>query len=253
MKSITGKLLSVMLVLTLISCSGPQKRDPLSLYKELDKNLKPNTISENEIQKGWVLLFDGKSTAGWRGFNMDEFADCWTIEDGALTMTTEGGEESQDIITEKKYKNFAFSVEFKLTPQANSGVLYQVSEGSKYQFPYETGPEIQIIDHEGWPTPLEEWQICGANYAMYTPMARPFKPVGEWNHILLVVDGNNVSHLLNGELTVEYEKYSDEWNKLRHSGKWNDFPDYGKYDEGHISLQNHGSKVWFRNIKIKEF
>lgn len=252
MKNLIIKSLSLMLSFFIFSCSAPVKKDALSLYNELDQNLEPNTISESEIQKGWVLLFDGKTTSGWRGYNMDHFPDSWVIEDGTFTILTEGGQESQDIITEKQYKNFAFSVEFKLSPQANSGVIYQISEGEQYRFPYETGPEVQIIDHEAWPEPLEDWQICGANYAMYSPLARPFKEIGEWNHLLLVVDGNKVSHVLNGELTVEYEKYSDDWTNRRNSGKWSKFPDYGKYDEGYISLQNHGSQVWFRNIKIKE-
>jgi hypothetical protein len=87
---------------------------------------------------------------------------------------------------------------------------------------------------------------------MYPPLVKPYKPLGEWNEILLVVDGNKVTQMLNGEVVVQYVKYSDEWKKLRNSGKWANFPDWGKFDEGHIDLQNHGTKVWFRNIKIKE-
>ena len=167
-------------------------------------------------------------------------------------MTTEGSGESQDIITDKKYRNFAFSVEFKLTIAANSGIIYQVKEDTTYEFPYETGPEFQIIDHQGWPGDLADWQSNGANYAMYPPLVQHPKPVGEWNHLLLVVDSSFVTQVLNGELVVKYEKYTEEWNKLRNSGKWSAFPDWGKFDEGHISLQNHGTKVWFRNIKLKE-
>ena len=133
-----------------------------------------------------------------------------------------------------------------------SGVLYQVAEDKKYQFPYETGPEFQVIDHENWPDSLEDWQINGANYAMYPPLVKPYKPLGEWNQLFLVVQGNTVTQILNGSVVVRYEKYSDEWKKLRNSGKWNAYPDWGKYDEGYISLQNHGTKVWYRSIKIKE-
>jgi hypothetical protein len=95
------------------------------------------------------------------------------------------------------------SVDFKLTKGANSGIIYQIKEDPKYKFPFETGPEFQIIDHEGWPDPLEDWQILGANYAMYPPVARPYKAVGEWSHALLVVDGNHVTQILNGQLVVE--------------------------------------------------
>jgi len=236
----------------IISCAPGKKDSPLSLYAELDQNAPVNTLTEKEKQNDWQLLFNGIDFTGWHGYNMKGIPDCWIVEDRSLTMTTTGGAESQDIITDKVYKNFAFSVEFKLTDGANSGIIYQVKEDPKYKFPYETGPEFQVIDHEGWPDQLEDWQICGANYAMYPPKTKPFKSVGEWNHIFLVVEGDKVTQVLNGEVVVEYEKYSDEWQKLRDSGKWADFPDYGKYDEGHISLQNHGTKVWYRNVKIKE-
>lgn len=236
----------------LISCSTATKTDPLSLLAELDKDAPVNALTENEKQNGWQLLFDGQSFNGWRGYNMNDIPDCWIIEDNAFTMTTTGGGESQDIITDKPYRSFAFSADFRLTEGANSGIIFQVAEDPEYTFPYETGPEYQVIDDQGWPGKLEDWQLCAANYAMYPPRTHPVRPVGEWNHALLIVDGNKVTHILNGEMVVEYTKYSDEWTELRNSGKWADFPDYGKYDEGHIALQNHGTKVWYRNIKIKE-
>jgi hypothetical protein len=252
MKNPMRKYLFLPIGVALFSCSTMKNTDPLSLYAELDKNAPVNILTEQEAKNNWQLLFDGQNFTGWHGYNMQGIPDCWIIEDQALTMTTEGGAESQDIITNKSYKNFALSVEFKLTKGANSGIIFQVAEDTKYKFPYETGPEFQVIDHENWADPLEDWQICGANYAMYPPKTKPYKPVGECSRILLVVDGNHVTQILNGEVVVEYEKYSDEWEKLRDSGKWADYPDYGKYDEGHISLQNHGTKVWYRNIKIKE-
>jgi len=228
-------------------------KDAFSFYAELEKDSKPNSLTQKEERNGWILLFDGKASQGWRGYNLGKFAPSWKTEDGCLTMTSTGGQEDQDIITEKAYHNFALSLEFKLNRGANSGIIYQIKEDPKYKFPFETGPEFQIIDHENWPDPLEDWQILGANYAMYPPLARPYKAVGEWNHALLVVDGNHVTQLLNGKLVVEYEKYSEDWKQRRNSGKWAAYPDYGKFDEGPISLQNHGTKVWFRNIKIKEF
>ncbi|TAL64973.1 MAG: DUF1080 domain-containing protein [Bacteroidetes bacterium] len=252
MKNLMNKFLFLLSAIIIISCTTVKTKDPVSLYSELDKNAPSNTLTRTEKKDGWQLLFDGQNKTGWHGYNMTMFPDCWTIEDGAFTMTTEGRGESQDIITDKVYKSFAFSIEYKLTKGANSGIIFQVAEDPKYKFPYETGPEFQVIDQDNWPDTLKDWQICGANYAMYPPKTKPYKPLGEWNHILLVVNGNNVNQILNGEVVVEYIKNSDEWKKLRDSGKWVNFPDYGKYDEGHISLQNHGTKVWYRNIKIKE-
>ena len=242
-----------LIALLAFSCTTPGKvKDPLALFGEIDRSLTPNTLADIEKDKGWELLFDGQSTKGWHEYNLKTFSNSWIIEDGAFTTTTRGGAESQDIITDKTYRSFALSLDFKLDTGTNSGIIYQVKEDPKYKFPYETGPEFQIIDQGNWPDSLQNWQICGANYAMHPPKSLPAKPAGEWNQLMLVVNGNQITHIINGEVVVEYEKYSPEWKKLRESGKWANFPDYGKYDEGNISLQNHGTQIWFRNIKLKE-
>ena len=212
MKNLNRNLL-FMGIAVLFSCSSEKNADPVSLYNELDKNAPVNSLTANESQNEWQLLFNGKDFTGWHAYNMKGVPDFWIIEDKAMTMTTTGGAESQDIITDEVYKNFAFSVEYRLTEGANSGIIFQVKEDSKYKFPYETGPEFQIIDDEGYPGGLEDWQVSGANYAMYPPATKTYKPVGEWNHILLIVNGNHVTHMLNDKVVVEYEKYSDEDRK----------------------------------------
>ena len=222
------------------------------LYAELDFSTAPNTLAAKEKQAGWQLLFDGRTTDGWHGYNMQGIPGVWSIEEGAIVVDGKGGGEEQDVITEGVYRDFAFTVEYKLSPGSNSGIIFQVKEDTLYRYPYETGPEFQLIDHENWPDKLEDWQIHGANYAMYPPKAKPYNPAGEWNRLLLVVKGNHVTQWINGVEVVRYEKYSDEWVQLRNSGKWADYPDYGIADEGHIALQNHGTKLWFRNIKIKQ-
>ena len=264
MKKLTAQFMLLFIAIVLFSCANEKKKetkvettaetkqDPLAIYAEMDKDAAPNTLADKEKENGWQLLFDGQNFTGWHGYNMSGIPDVWTIQDSSLTMTTEGRAESQDIITDKTYKNFIFTAEFKLTKAANSGIIFQVKEDTIYKFPYETGPEYQVVDHENWPDKLEDVQTCGANYAMYPPKVKASKPLGEWNQAVIIVNGNHVIQMLNGQVVVEYEKYSDDWKKLRASGKWADFPDYGKYDEGHISLQNHGTKVWYRDIKIKE-
>ncbi len=249
-------VISYILLCLLLSCSNRgivQNPDALSLLAELDKKTPVNQLSKKEKKQGWMLFSDGNSFNNWHGFNMDEVPDCWIIEEGAFKVLTQGGEESnKGLVTDKVYKDFALALEFKVDKASNSGILYQVSEDPKYTYAYETGPEYQVIDHEGWPDKLTDYQICGANYAMYAPKTKPFKPAGEWNQAFLMVKGNKVTQILNGEIVVEYEKYSEEWMKLRNDGKWSNFPDYGKYDEGHIVLQNHSTTVWYRNIKLKE-
>jgi len=236
-----------------LSCNNSKSTDIVSLIEEMNESSELNTLGNDQKKAGWKLLFDGESLGGWRGFNMDEAPESWKVEDGILKIINEGMEENAEgLVTDKTYGSFALYLEFRLTPAANSGILYHVKEDPKYTYAYETGTEYQLIDQEGWPDPLEDWQITGANYAMHAPVSKPFRAVGQWNQALLLVDGNKVTHVLNGEVIVEFEKYSDEWNELRNSGKWSDFPDYGKFDEGHICLQNHGTIVHFRNIKMKE-
>ncbi len=250
MKKLFYYFLAVSCILSFSSCA--EKKDPvLKLYEQISDTKDPNTLSEKEKEEGWILLFDGKTGAGWHGFNQQGIPACWGIEDGCFTMNSVSGGEEQDIITDQSYRNFAFTVEYKLTKGANSGIIFQLKEDTVYKYPYETGPEFQIIDQDNWPDPLEDWQIHGANYAMYPPLEKPYNTVGEWNKLLLVVNGNEVTQMINGVVVVKYTKYSDEWNKLRNSGKWTDFPDWGKFDEGRLSLQNHGTKVWYRSIKIK--
>jgi hypothetical protein len=253
MKNLKLAILLSVIMAVIISCAPKtDNTDPKALYAEVTKNEAPNTLTKQEKKAGWELLFDGSTTAGWHGYNMKVFPDCWKIEDNCLTMNSVGGHEDQDIITNDKYRDFALSLQYKMTKGANSGVIFQVAEDTIYKFPYETGPEFQVMDQDNWPDSLQDWQINGANYAMYPPMVKPYRPVGEWNQLFLFVKGNEVTQILNGEVVVKYTKNSDEWTKLRNSGKWAAFPDWGKFDEGYISLQNHGTKVWYRDIKLKK-
>jgi hypothetical protein len=248
MKNIT--ILCLLATMLLASCNNEKKC--IGQQMGLDPNAPLNTLTEKEKAAGWMLLFNGTDFTGWHGYNMDGIPSEWLVEDGTMTMLYVDGAESQDVITDKIYKDFALSLQYKMTPKANSGIIFQVKEDTVYTYPYETGPEFQIIDDLGWPDKLETWQMNGGNYAMYDAEGEFNKPIGEWNTILLVVNKNMVTQYVNGVKVVEYEKYTDDWTQRRNSGKWQDYPDYGKFDEGHISLQNHGTQVFFRNIKLKE-
>jgi hypothetical protein len=135
MKKLTTQALIILLMTVIVSFGKSKTNDPMSLFKMTDQAKDPNTLTKKEIKNGWQLLFDGKTTEGWRGYNMTGFPDSWAIEDGCFTMNTTGGAESQDIIKDKKYKSFALSVEYKLTKGANSGVIYQIAEDKVYKFP----------------------------------------------------------------------------------------------------------------------
>jgi len=198
-----------------------------------------------------VALFDGKSLAGWRTYQHKP-ADSWFVKDGLLS--NKGNKDPQtkhaDLISEKEYSNFELSFDWKIAPQANSGVMYLVTE----EFPsaYLSGPEYQLIDDKGYPSKLEDWQKAGANYAMDVPSTDATKPAGEWNHSVIIVNKAHVEHWLNGKKVVSYELWTEEWQQHKKEGKWKDAKGYATAKKGHIALQDHGGEAWFKNIMIKE-
>lgn len=211
-----------------------------------------NILTEQEQKDGWTLLFDGKSLDHWRGYKMDSVPANWVVEDQCLVTLGKGGDAFGDIITREKFDNFDLKIEWKLSPAGNSGIFYHVVEGDEYPTVYATGPEYQLIDDLGYPEKLEDWQTTGANYGLNPPQNPKLKPAGEWNSSEIVVNGAHVIHYLNGEKVVEFDMWTDEWKEAVSHSKWKDYPGYGLAKTGYIGLQDHGSKIWFRNIKIKK-
>jgi hypothetical protein len=213
-----------------------------------------NTLTAKEKAQGWHLLFDGKTLKGWKGFNVDKVPSNWTIENQAMTCYGHGGDMGGDILTADKYDNFELLVEWKISKGSNSGIFYHVVEGKQYSSPYETGPEYQVIDDLGWPDKLADWQQTGADYALHPAdnSKKVLHPVGEWNTSKIIFNKGHVENWLNGKKIVEFEAWTDEWKKKVQTTKFKEMPDYGKAKTGYIGLQNHGSPVSFRNIKIKK-
>jgi hypothetical protein len=215
----------------------------------------PAPVKKEVTKKGtWVSLFDGKSLAGWHGFNKKGPVKNWTIIDGALVcLGAAHGDTGGDIVTDKTYTNFELSWDWKIDKGSNSGVLYHVIEDPKYDATYVTGPEYQIIDDNGWPEKLEDWQKTGCDYAMYLPNnKKKLMPVGQWNNSKIVFNNGHVEHWLNGAKILEFTAWSLDWEKKKAEGKWKDHPDYGNAKTGLIALQDHGHKAYFKNIKIRE-
>ena len=222
-----------------------------------------NTLTDAEMTEGWTLLFDGKTMDGWHGYNQGD-TEAWSIEDCALktggTDGNYGSDQRVDLTTDGEHTSFEISIDWKASPGGNSGLMYGVIEDPKYDTAWKTGPEYQFVDDEaqfddgeGNLIDLEDYQKAGANYAMHNAAEdKELKPVGEWNTTRLVVNGPHVEHWLNGKKIVEFERWTDEWNELKNSGKWKDAPDYGDAKTGRIVVQDHGSVFWFRNIKIRD-
>lgn len=201
-------------------------------------------------QKGWKNLFNGKSLAGWRTFQ-NKVSGSWSVHEGLLYCSgnKNGNTRHADLISEEQFDHFELSIEWKIAAGANSGILYLVSE--TFPATYHSGPEYQLIDDNGYPAKLEDWQKTGANYAMNTPTEDATKPAGEWNHTRIIVDHGKVEHWLNGKKIVAYTLWDEDWQKNKASGKWKDIEAYGSVKTGHIALQDHGGEAWFREIRIR--
>jgi hypothetical protein len=212
-----------------------------------------NKLTSEEAEQGWELLFDGKSLDQWRLYN-SEGTGTWSVEDGCLTADGTGSDSTGYIISKKEYASFDLKFDWKIAPEGNSGVIYHVVESDRFSTPYVTGPEYQLIDDIGWPGELAEWQKTGADYAMYLPdtSKKVLNEPGEWNSSRILFDNGHAEYWLNGEKIVEFEAWTPEWFALKNSGKWAGAPEYGLASTGHLSLQDHGSRAWFRNMKIKE-
>ena len=220
-----------------------------------------NTLTEQEEEDGWKLLFDGQSTEHWRGAHQEAFpAQGWTVEDGMLIVQSSDGAESQnggDIVTQDEYSDFEFQVDFKLTEGANSGIKYYVTEaydskksaiGLEYQLLDDARhPDAKLGNNGGGTRTLASLYDLKA-----APNTKPARPIGEWNTARVVVQDNHVEHYLNGEKVLEYDRGSEAYQQLVQASKYKDWDNFGLADQGHILLQDHGNQVFFKNIKVRD-
>ena len=217
-----------------------------------------NTISPEEAKEGWKLLWDGKTTEGWRGAKLASFPDKgWKIENGVLKVLKSGGAESAnggDIVTTKQYKNFILKVDFKITEGANSGVKYFVNPGMNKGAGSAIGCEFQILDDDKHPDAklgVKGNRKLGSLYDLIpAPAQKPFNKA-TFNTAMIIVKDNHVEHWLNGVKLIEYTRQNEMWNALVAYSKYKNWPDFGNAEYGNILLQDHGDEVWFKNIKIK--
>ncbi|MDR1982102.1 MAG: DUF1080 domain-containing protein [Tannerellaceae bacterium] len=213
-----------------------------------------NILTDLEKADGWELLFDGATLNGWRDYNGTGLTAPWEVENGSLSAQGKGDDGNGYIVTQKQYENFELTFDWKIAKWGNSGVLYHVIERPQYDVPYVTGPEYQVIDLVDFPEESDDDQEVGADYGMYAADAVKTKPKdpGEWNTSRILFDNGHVEHWLNGEKIVEFEAWTDDWFQRKNRGKWKDAPEYGLLHKGHICLQDHGDRSWYRNLKIRE-
>jgi hypothetical protein len=220
-----------------------------------------NTLTAEESAAGWKMLWDGKTSEGWRSAKGPDFPkQGWKVQNGELVINETGGAESAaagDIITKAKFSDFELSVDFKITPGANSGIKIFVDPEINKGEGSAIGPEFQVLDDDRHPDAKlgrDGNRTIGSLYDMMTaPATKRVYPPGSWNNARILSDGKQVTFWLNGVKTVEFERGSDVWKKtvaVSKYAKWNAF---GELPEGHILLQDHGNTVAYRNVKIRDF
>jgi hypothetical protein len=212
-----------------------------------------NQLTDAEKLQGWKLLFDGKSSLGWHTYNQKKFGPAWKIVDGTLFCDTTyhipKGEEG-DICSNEVYTNFDLKYQWKISKNGNSGVMFLVQESPKYEAPYLTGPEMQVLDNDGHPDGKIHKHRAGDLYDLIASSSEPAHAVGEWNDAEIKLDHGTLNLYLNGVNVVTTTLWNVGWDALVKGSKFAQWPSFAKSKSGHIDLQDHGNNVWFRNIRI---
>lgn len=261
-----GALLASALMFSCKGEGGKNENDSSAvdtLENKMEKEMAqdaPNTLTEAEKAEGWILLFDGTTSQGWRGYKKDSFPAGWEIVDGTISCKGSGrgeagAEAGGDIIYDKKFSNFHLKLEWKISEGGNSGIFYLGQETE--DFIWKTAPEMQVLDNAKHPDAQagkDGNRQAGSLYDLIPANPQNAKPAGEWNSVEIKVYKGTVWHFMNGEQVLEYHLWTPEWKEMvknskfpKLNPKWVDVA-----SEGYIGLQDHGDDVWFRNIKIKE-
>ncbi|QCX01617.1 DUF1080 domain-containing protein [Aggregatimonas sangjinii] len=246
-------LFTLFLILLVFGC----KEKPTETSEEKDAEMIAKTelaTQENE----WTVLFDGTSFDGWHEYLKAEVSENWKIEDGAMVFhppENREDKESFNLVSDKTYTDFILSLEWRISEGGNSGVFWGIKEIESLKKPYETGPEIQVLDNDRHPDGKNgKSHQAGALYDMVSPTEDVTKPVGEWNLFEITINHqtNSGGVVLNGTEIVKFPLNDPEWKEMVSKSKFADWEHFGKYTTGKIGLQDHGDRVAFRNIKIKE-
>lgn len=210
----------------------------------------PNTLSAEEKAAGFKLLFDGKSLDGFRNYKQEAPHPKWEVKDGAIVLTEKGG---GDLLTKEQFGNFEFRFEFKISSGGNSGIMWHVTEAGNH--PFESGPEYQILDpfdKDGYPHEITAMNLSGGFYGIISSKPEFSKPADEWNSGSIRVEGSKITLTLNGHVTAKVDTTSDDWKEKLAASKFANWPNFNKAGKGHFAFQDHGDKVAFRTLRVKE-
>lgn len=213
--------------------------------------------SSIKSKKGWIVLFDGKTTNGWHQYGKKD-GKAWEVSDSALHLKpaakngyqTEGG---GDLITNTEYDNFDLKLEWKISKGGNSGIIFYVQEDpSRYQETWKTGLEMQVLDNDGHPDGMIYKHRAGDLYDLIPSIKETVRRVGEWNEVEIKCKNGDLELYLNSAKVVSVNLWNDKWKQLVAGSKFKVYPDFGTFKKGRIALQDHGNEVWYRNIRIRK-
>ena len=231
----------------LVACSSPKTEEGAAT----------DSVAVAAPVEEWTPLFDGQTFNGWSKYGGGEVGKAWKIENGELYLdaankagwqTGDGG----DIVTNEEFENYHFNNEWKIAPNGNSGVIFLVHESPEFQYPWQTGPEMQVLDNAGHPDAKIVSHRAGDLYDLIVSSQETVKPAGEWNQAEIMINQGKLDFFLNGVNIVSTQLFTPEWDALIAKSKFKDMPGFGKYKKGKISLQDHGDVVHFRNLVIKK-
>ena len=223
-----------------------------------DDTTMANTLTEEQKKDGWQLLFDGTTMKGWHKYGGKPVGSAWKVADGSFYLDTTEKENWQikdggDIVSDEEFENFDLKLEWKIAKNGNSGIMFYVFEDTaKYKWPWETAPEMQVLDNDGHGDGKIIKHRAGDLYDLISCSKETVKPVGEWNLAEIKSVGGKLDLFLNGENVVSTTLWDDNWKKMVAGSKFVKMPDFGTYKKGKFALQDHGNNVSFRNVMIKK-
>jgi len=247
--------------LVVIGCQGNQKQKELAAEQQESVVEEPGILTPQEKNEGWQLLFDGKTKNGWHVYNNQSAGTAWEVEDGVLHLNPKeikvtpvqgAGDLTQavgggDLATDEVYDNFHLKLEWKVGEPSNSGVMIYVHEVPEHDYPWQTGPEIQIMHQREC---SEEPNCVGDLYGLVAG-PRDLEISKDWNSLEVISNNGNLEVIMNGRQLYTLMMWDNAWKEKIAATKFVDWPDFGTYQEGKIVLQDHGHAVWYRNIRIK--
>jgi hypothetical protein len=223
-----------------------------------EKTTEEKEVGMEETQaEEWIRLFDGKTFGGWHKYGGGTVCDAWKIEDGAIYLDAANKDEWQtgddgDIVTDEEFENFHLKYEWKIAQNGNSGVIFFINESPEYEHPWQTGPEMQVLDNAGHPDAKIVSHRAGDLYDLIVSSEETVKPYGEWNKAEIIADNGKLEFVLNGTTIIRTMMWTPEWEALIAASKFKNMPGFSKYKKGKIALQDHGDLVYYRDIKLKK-